>query len=53
MDFNEITNYKLKLDGYRINTKNLLQNLQLVQSIRESRRRYVYNPMTQADAEVQ
>jgi len=42
--------YKIRLENFRRNTKNRLQNIRLIQSIRERRKRYVYSPMTRKSA---
>lgn len=45
-----LNKYKIRLDNFRRNTKNRLQNIRLIQSIRERRKRYVYSPMTRKSA---
>jgi len=45
-----LNKYTIKLDDFRRNTKNLLQNVRLIQSIRERRKRYVYSPITHKSA---
>uniref|UniRef100_A0A2S2P2K4 Polycystin domain-containing protein n=1 Tax=Schizaphis graminum TaxID=13262 RepID=A0A2S2P2K4_SCHGA len=47
-----LNNYTINLDNFRKNTKNRLQNIQFVQSIRERRKRYVYSPMTRKSAQI-
>lgn len=44
--------YKLTLYKFRSNTKQLLQNSQLIRNIRESRKRYVYEPISGRDGQV-
>ncbi|XP_025191851.1 LOW QUALITY PROTEIN: polycystic kidney disease and receptor for egg jelly-related protein [Melanaphis sacchari] len=47
-----LSNYTINLDNFRKNTKNRLQNIRFIQSIRERRKRYVYSPMTRKSAQI-